>query len=133
MTTDAYLRRVAEVAASRGYSHEASPARLLDQWAGVVDWAGSTADFEYDDLDYSLIVRDVIEAVLTDPETARYPEFREWQDRVLEVDKRFRQLLLADIRLPGSFHWWRLAVLRCSGAKYRDDLEQMFGIAVPPC
>ncbi|GAB3415910.1 hypothetical protein [Flindersiella endophytica] len=124
-----FVERFRAVQAERGYSRVSSPVELIGGWAGFVEGCEEGYDWCRAEYDNDVMVRDQIEAILTDPELAAMKELVWFRADVLAVDERFKALLRP---LPGppsaGTRWWADGVPKRAGREFADDIKAATGI-----
>ncbi|MBC9932945.1 hypothetical protein [Chitinophaga qingshengii] len=127
---DIYLHQFKKIWQQTGweYSGEVTPEAIADHWKSFVQgcegvYTGSVFDF-----DQGVLFRSTIEKILTNAEMAIYPEFKAFVEAVYETDTDFRALTREG--RVGEF-WWERALLRNTGALYKEQIQLYYGISFP--
>ncbi len=76
------------------------------------------------------IVNQFIRNRVTSLELQPYPQLREYASNVELVDQKFKDLLMTEVAIPGTFKWWEKGVLRYAGKELASDLYNRYGIAI---
>jgi hypothetical protein len=125
----AFVERFHAVQAERGFWRTLHPADLVGAWSGFVEECEQGYDWCRAEYDNDVMVRDQIEAVLTDPELAAMKELTWFQASVATVDERFKALLRP---VPGRSGrptpWWSAGVPKRAGQEFADDIKATLGI-----
>jgi hypothetical protein len=130
MNTLDYLALVKAIFAEHGIVKDVSPATLLEDWRSFVTFCEVGYSFSIYEYDNDIECRNRIELILTSPELQQYPQLSEYAANVELVDRKFKDLLMAEVVVPGSFKWWKKGVLRCAGKELASDLYNCYGIVV---
>lgn len=129
---DDFFAFFARLAATHRWNPSVSPAQLLERWSVFVSECESGyADsiYEYDN---DISVRDLLEAVVTDEEFARFPQAEPIGEAVHGIDERFRAACREGVQVGSeSRPWWRRAVPRVALDEFADDLQRLYGIESP--
>lgn len=125
-----YLAAVQRALAGLGPRRQRTPAGLLDQWSAFVELCEESyrsTIYEYED---EIGVRDAIQRLLDDPEVSRFPEAREWAQRIRVWDDRFRRLLEPLPRPRPGAAWWKAGVPRYGGPEFAEDIRRIHGLEI---
>lgn len=123
------LTRLNAIVAAAGGQVPACPSRMLDGWSAFVTeceggYVSTIYEFEND-----RAVRDVIGAVLDDPQLAREPELEYFRGVVRDLDQRFRAVCRTDVQIgKDGDPWWRRCVPANAAGDLADDLSRLYGI-----
>lgn len=130
MNTLDYLALVKAIFAEHGIVKDVSPAALLEDWRSFVAFCEMGYSFSIYEYDNDIECRNQIELILTSPELQQYPQSSEYAANVELVDRQFKDLLMAEVVVSGSFKWWKKGVLRRAGKELASDLYNCYGIVV---
>ncbi len=130
MNTHEYLALVNAVFAQHGIVKDVSPAALLEDWRSFVDFCETGYSFSIYEYDNDIECRNQIELILTAPELQQYPQLHEYASNVELVDRKFKDLLMTEVAIPGTFKWWEQGVLRYAGKELASDLYSRYGISI---
>jgi hypothetical protein len=104
---------------------------MVRAWEALVEQLEEGYDDYIDEYWNDLSIRDAIEAVLSDPRLARYPQLGEFRRNIERLDERFRPLLKEEPQIgePGD-PWWRRHVLAEAGADFARDVWELYEIEI---
>jgi hypothetical protein len=116
---------------ARGVWRDDTPAAVLERWTSFV--VECEHGYRGDEFAYGneAMSRTTLEAALTDPGLAAYPELEPFRRRVEAVDARFRPLLV-EHAFPGiePEEWWLRGIVRHAGARLAREWKRSFGFDV---
>ena len=130
-TTTEFVREVDAAVRERGWAGGGTPAGMVRAWEALVEQLEEGYDDYIDEYWNDLSIRDAIEAVLSDPRLARYPQLGEFRRNIERLDERFRPLLKEEPQIgePGD-PWWRRHVLAEAGADFARDVWELYEIEI---
>jgi len=122
---------VTAVVRARGVWRDDTPAALLERWASFV--TECEHGYRGDEFAYGneAMSRTTLEAVLTEPSLAAYPEMARFRRRVEALDARFAPLLV-EHAFPNidPEEWWLRGIVRRAGGRLAQDWKRSFGFDV---
>jgi hypothetical protein len=125
-----YLTAVNRVLERFSARRRLSPAQLLNNWSGFVETTLRGYPAGWYEFDNDRGIRDVIQAVLDDPEVRKYPEAREWARRVADIDDRYRRVLIQVPGQPPDTPWWMAGIPRYASPTLASDVARMYNVEI---
>ena len=119
------------VVRARGVWRDDTPAAVLERWSSFV--VECEHGYRGDEFAYAneAMARTTLEAALTDPGLAEFPELAALRRRVEAVDARFRPLLV-EHAFPGidPDEWWLRGIVQRAGGRLAREWKRSFGFDV---
>ncbi|WP_258175189.1 hypothetical protein [Actinopolyspora mortivallis] len=89
----------------------------------------------YDDNQYEyyndIVVRDILERALDDPELNRLPGIEWLRREVAAADQRLRTILHEQpVDDPEHHPWWRAYVPYYGGREFAEDIQELYGVTL---
>ncbi|MET9878622.1 hypothetical protein ABZZ36_28915 [Actinacidiphila glaucinigra] len=117
-----------------GQLNPSHPSVDLRRWSNFVSaciegYHDNLAEYNAD-----LWTRTLIQAALDDAAVRSHPSFVAFEDRVKEIDRRFKKIATVEIPARGvrmaSLSWWDLVLPASAGEEMARDVQCVYGIII---
>lgn len=112
-----------------GFSNETFNS-LVQRWDFFVDECQDGYRWDYSEYRNEIRVRGLLEQLLNSSAISSSENFKELREKVISVDKKFKDLLQPGIALVEGEGWWDSGVLMYAGEDYSCYMKEAHGVLV---
>ena len=121
--------RIAQLFEDRRTKYPAE--QLSSMWNQWVAGCETGYNWEYDEYEYELGLRDDIQAVLEDSLCQNLDGFEAFRQQTCQIDERFKTLINLGPKVSHwSDKWWRRSLPPLGRERFADSVESSFGITL---
>ncbi|WP_276482520.1 hypothetical protein [Paraflavitalea pollutisoli] len=80
------------------------------------------------EFDHDILIRGMIEKVLTAPELQGFDAFKDFQQNIADIDGLLQESFIPGFTSPIEGPWWQRGVVRKGYLDYAEDVKTHFGI-----
>ncbi|AZF24533.1 MULTISPECIES: hypothetical protein [unclassified Pseudomonas] len=103
---------------------------LVQRWDFFVDECQDGYRWDYSEYRNEIRVRGLLEQLLNSSAISSSENFKELREKVISVDKKFKDLLQPGIALVEGEGWWDSGVLMYAGEDYSCYMKEAHGVLV---
>ncbi|AZE97791.1 hypothetical protein C4J95_0298 [Pseudomonas orientalis] len=103
---------------------------LVQRWDFFVDECQDGYRWDYSEYRNEIRVRGLLEQLLNSSAISSSENFKELREKVISVDKKFKDLLQPGIALVEGEWWWDSGVLMYAGEDYSCYMKEAHGVLV---
>lgn len=100
---------------------------LLEGYEGLIESLSKEYDWNIEEFDNDIFIREVIEVILVSKSLKIYNEYDEFQNRIMELDQKLKEISYPYIRQHDK-KWWENIILKNGGPTYNEDVFMNYGI-----
>ncbi|MDN5217501.1 hypothetical protein QQ020_35845 [Fulvivirgaceae bacterium BMA12] len=131
MDTDNFIDTYNNQLESKNISRKFSPSAYIDAWSAFVHLCIEGYDSSIYEFDYDVQIRDEIEKVLNIKDIQKYDEYKDFREKIQNLDRKLKSILVFDIQKnESSEQWWKKGRLAYAGREYAETLEIEFGLKI---
>lgn len=103
---------------------------LVQRWDFFVDECQDGYRWDYSEYRNEIRVRGLLEQLLNSSAISSSENFKELREKVISVDKKFKDLLQPGIASAEGEGWWDSGVLMYAGEDYSCYMKEAYGVLV---
>jgi len=107
-----------------------TPSSLLNEWERFIALCKKGYKENIYEYDNDILIRKVIDIVLSSKALKKYPEFNSFSEKVKSLDAEFFELLQNDVKRSTYEYWWQQGALKYAGEELAKDFFNNYKIKI---